>query len=203
MIFLSSRLDDPNNHDNVIGVWLAPGLPGDDWTVRLSSVDGNAVDYHAWIERDDQSQASFAAPQPTHTLGSISTGHETIVVGSYDAHKPQLPISNFSSAGPTRDGRRKPEVSAPGHHVMAARSRTMTGVVRKSGTSMAAPALAPDFLVSEETTPMAEARRTGQNLPAATLRARLLATVSLTPPAVAQGGWDARFGFGRANARAI
>ncbi len=33
-IFISSRLDDPNNHDNVIGVWLAQGLSGEEFRVQ-------------------------------------------------------------------------------------------------------------------------------------------------------------------------
>jgi hypothetical protein len=196
-IFISNRLDDPNNHDNVIGIWLAEGLDSD-WTVRLRSLDGQAVDYHAWIERNDAAQSSFAAPVPTHTIGSISTGHTTIVVGSYDAHKPALPLSSFSSSGPTRDGRNKPEVSAPGHNVMAARSRTGTGVVRKSGTSMAAPAVTGLIALI-----FAEARRNGHDLTIANLRDRIVSGVLQNPPAITPGGWDSRYGQGRASAGSI
>lgn len=197
-IFLSSRLADPNNRDNVIGIWLAAGLPTGAWTVRLRSLDGQPVDYHAWIERDDRAQSSFAAAVPTHTLGSISTGHETIVVGSYDAHKPTLPLSYFSSAGPTRDGRSKPEVSAPGHDVMAARSRTGGGVTRKSGTSMAAPAVTGLIALV-----YAEAQRNGHDLSIDDLRQRLIDHVLTAPPALDAGGWDARYGFGRASGGAV
>jgi hypothetical protein len=196
-IFISNRLDDPNNHDNVIGIWLAEGLDSD-WIVRLRSLDGQPVDYHAWIERNDAEQSSFAAPVPTHTIGSISTGHTTIVVGSYDAHKPALPLSSFSSSGPTRDGRNKPEVSAPGHNVMAARSRTGTGVVRKSGTSMAAPAVTGLIALI-----FAEARRNGHDLTIANLRDRIVSGVLLNPPAITPGGWDSRYGQGRASAGSI
>src|SRR5205085_845039 len=134
----------------------------------------------------------------THTLGSISTGFESIVVGSYDAHKLQMPLSSFSSSGPTRDGRNKPEVSAPGHNVMAARSRTGTGVVRKSGTSMAAPAVTGLIALI-----FAEARRINRNLSIAALRGKLMSLVLTNPPAVAAGGWDARYGNGRANGTSI
>jgi len=197
-IFMTSRLGDPNNHDNVIGIWLAEGLPGEDWIVRLQSTDGQAVDYHAWIERNDRAQASFTAPVATHTLGSISTGHETVVVGSYDAHKPQFPLSTFSSSGPTRDGRSKPEVSAPGHNVLAARSRTGVGVVRKSGTSMAAPAVTGLIALI-----LAEARRNNRDLPIAVLRQKLMNHTRRNPPAIAANGWDIRYGHGRANAASI
>src|SRR6185369_2308614 len=111
---------------------------------------------------------------------------------------PQFPISSFSSAGPTRDGRQKPEVSAPGLHVMAARSMTRTGVVRKSGTSMAAPAITGLVALM-----FAEALRNAVNLPVGAVRNQLMNTAQVNPPAVAQGGWDSRYGFGRANSDAI
>ena len=192
-VFISGRMNDPNNHDNVIGIWIAEGLPGLDFTIRLRSLNNEDVDYHAWIERNDYKQAFFAQPVSAYTLGSISTGHETIVVGSYDAHKAAFPLSDFSSCGPTRDGRQKPEVSAPGHAVVAARSRTGNGVIRKSGTSMAAPAVTGLIALI-----FAEAKRNGQSLSVAALRQKLLAFAAVNPPVIAAGGWDARYGNGRA-----
>jgi hypothetical protein len=194
-IFISNRENDPNNHDNVIGIWLADKLSGGTWIVRLRSLDGASVDYHAWIERNDFAQSSFVAPVPTHTLGSISTGHATIVVGSYDGHKPSFPLSSFSSSGPTRDGRHKPEVSAPGQFVIAARSRTGTGVTRKSGTSMAAPAVTGLCALA-----LAQAARDGRDLPIDTLRAQLIETVLHNPPV---GVDDPRYGAGRACGAAV
>ena len=197
-IFISNRLNDPNNHDNVIGIWVAAGLGSANWTIRLRSVGGGTVDYHAWVERDDGAQSSFAAPVPTHTLGSISCGRQTIAVGSYDAHKVARPLSSFSSSGPTRDGRQKPELSAPGHNVVAARSRTVTGVTRKSGTSMAAPAVTGLVALV-----FAEAKRKGQSLPIATLRQQLIDHVAKNPPATGPGAWDPRYGFGRASGASV
>lgn len=197
-IFISSRLDDPNNRSNVIGVWLAPGLPSGDWTLRFRSITGQAADYHAWIERLDSAQSSFVNPVPTHTLGSISTGRQSIAVGSYDAHKAASPVSSFSSTGPTRDGRNKPEISAPGGNVVAAWSRTRDGVTRKSGTSMAAPAVTGLIALM-----LAEAARNGTTLDSDALRARLLANVDKNPPASGVGVWDPQFGLGRASSKAI
>jgi len=194
-VFASSRLAEPNNGDNVLGIYLAPGLPGGDWTIRLRSLGGGAVDYHAWVERLDSAQSSFGRPVPTHTLGSISTGRLSIVVGSYDAHKTSFPISSFSSSGPTRDGREKPEISAPGGFVIAAHSRTGTGVVRKSGTSMAAPAVTGLVALM-----LAEAARKGVRLSINDIRAKLAAGAEQQPPA---GAWDPRYGAGRASANAI
>lgn len=197
-IFISNRLDDSNNHDNIIGIWLASGLSSANWTIRLRALDRQATDYHAWIERNDSAQSAFATPTPTHTLGSISTGRSSIVVGSYDAHKQSFPLSSFSSCGPTRDGRDKPELSGPGHAVVAARSRTGNGVTRKSGTSMAAPAVTGLVALI-----LAGARRRGVHLDITALRARLLGGVAIAPPPEAAGSWHPRYGHGRASGAAV
>jgi len=54
-----------------------------------------------------------------------------------------LELAPFSSGGPTRDGRQKPDLLAPGMDILAARSTPVGEVAagattRKSGTSMAA-----------------------------------------------------------------
>ena len=104
-------------------------------------------------------------------------GRLSVAVGSYDAHKPQRPISFFSSAGPTRDGRQKPEISAPGHGVFAAHSRTFTGVVPKNGTSMAAPAVAGIVALV-----LGEARERGLDLSAAEVRDIVAASARRSRP---------------------
>lgn len=195
-IFLANRVRDPNNGDNMIGVFLERGLPPGRWIVRLHGVTVVDGGFHAWIERDDANPSRFALPHDnSHTIGSISCGQETIVVGSYDAHKVSTPISFFSSAGPTRDGREKPEVSAPGHEVFAAHSRTGTGVVRKSGTSMAAPAVAGIVALM-----LAEAQARGHALSVTQIRTILIDTARRNPPAGA--AWDPRYGYGRVFAAA-
>ncbi|MEY9387535.1 hypothetical protein ABIF93_005792 [Bradyrhizobium japonicum] len=197
-IFISNRLDDPNNHDNAIGIWLAADLSDEDFTIELKSLDQKPVDFHAWIERDDQRQSSFSSPVYTHSLGSISTGHKTIVVGCYDGHKPAFPISSFSSAGPTRDGRQKPEVSAPGEFVVAAKSGSGDGATRKSGTSMSAPAVTGLIALM-----LAEAQRRGNQLTIDNIRDKLGTSASGNPPPGAPGQWNSQYGFGRANSGAV
>jgi len=196
LLFVAHRGPDPVNGDNTIVVFLEERMPPGTWTIRLHAdqVSSGGSAYHAWIERNDATQASFAEPHDnSHTLGSLSCARSTIVVGSYDAHLPTTPLSFFSSAGPTRDGRQKPEVSAPGHHVLAAHSRTRTGVVRKSGTSMAAPAVAGVVALM-----LAEARARGLDLDAATVRQIITDTARTNPPA--GSGWDPRYGHGRVDA---
>ncbi|QCG86282.1 S8 family peptidase [Azospirillum sp. TSH100] len=195
-VFIVNRLGDPNNHDNVIGIWIAMGAPKGEWTIRLRSLDDGPVDYHAWIERFDAGQAQFTQPVASHMLGSISTGHATIIVGSHDAHSADTPISFFSSAGPTRDGRLKPDLSAPGHRVKAAWSRTETGVIEKYGTSMAAPAVTGLIALI-----YARSVRKGLPMDTAMLRERLLRMVRRTPPEGTD--WHPQHGHGRASAAAI
>ena len=140
VIYLSHRFCDPNNGDNMIGVFMESRLPGGLWTVRLHGVEVSNGNFHAWIEREDGSQTSFVAPHDnTHTVNSIGCGHNIIMVGSYDPTKPNQPISYFSSSGPTRDGRKKPDFIAPGQNIWAAASLTGNKSYRKSGTSMSAP----------------------------------------------------------------
>jgi subtilisin family serine protease len=134
------RQRDPNNGDNQIDILLNKGLPGGQWLIVLGVVGTEPVDFHAWIERDDAGPSRFSTQDSdsSHTIGSISCGRNTVVVGSYDATVPGKTISYFSAEGPTRDGRQKPEISAPGHGVVAARALSQS-TLQMSGTSMAAP----------------------------------------------------------------
>jgi subtilisin family serine protease len=136
------RKGDPNNGDNQIDILLEPSLPQGGWQVELQAVavDRPPVKFHAWIERDDTGQSRFGAADvdPTYTIGSISCSERTLTVGSYNAAVPDLGISSFSSEGPTRREIKKPEISAPGHGIIAANARSQ-GATAKSGTSMAAP----------------------------------------------------------------
>ena len=107
-VFIANRLNDPNNHDNMIGIFLSDGMPGGTYTVRLHGDQVTNGEFHAWIERDNFFQSRFLPPNDnTQTIGSISCSQKSIAVGSYDAHKVTRPLSVFSSAGPTRDNRQK------------------------------------------------------------------------------------------------
>jgi subtilisin family serine protease len=197
LLFVSHRAHDPNNGDNVVGVFLEAGLTEGTWIVRLHGKTVTKGAFHGWIERNDANQSSFSPPHDSsHTLGSISCGRESIVVGSYDAHKREKPISWFSSAGPTRDGREKPEISAPGHAVNAAHSRTGTGVTEKSGTSMAAPAVTGVVALI-----LAEAHARGASMPIDRIRSAIDHSGRHHPP---HGGtrWEPRYGQGRIDTNA-
>ena len=194
--FVANRLNDPNNDDNMIGVFLSKGMPGGTYIVRLRGdtiVNGG---FHAWIERDNNFQSEFQPPHDNrHTIGSISCGTKLIAVGSYNAHESTKPLSSFSSAGPTRDGRQKPEVSAPGHLVWAARSGSKDRITQMSGTSMAAPAVAGLIALV-----FAEAKQRGLNLSIDQTRKIVIDCARRTPPA--GSAWHDRYGHGRVSAAA-
>ncbi|MGP3915018.1 S8 family serine peptidase [Nonomuraea sp. 10N515B] len=192
LLFVSHRRADPLNGDNVVDVFLERHAGPGAWTIRLHGEQVNDGGYHAWIERNNVVQTTFAEPRDnSHTLGSIACGRLALAVGSYDAHTQGSPLSGFSASGPTRDGRQRPELSAPGHKVVAARSKTGTGVIAKSGTSMAAPAVTGLTALV-----LAEAHARGVELDIETLR-RIVILAARTDPPPAEG-WHARYGHGRA-----
>jgi subtilisin family serine protease len=195
-VLVANRLDDPNNHDNMIGIFLSDGMPAGIYTIRLHGDQVSDGRFHAWIERDNQFQSHFTPPNDnTHTVGSISCGNLSLTVGSYDAHKAARPVSFFSSAGPTRDGREKPELSAPGHNVLAAQSSTQFGARLMSGTSMAAPAVAGLVALV-----FAEARARGLSLSIDELRKVMISATRRNPPS--GSAWHDRLGHGRVSAKA-
>jgi hypothetical protein len=193
-VLVANRLRDPNNGDNMIGVFMSRGIAPGTYVVRLKGtvvVDGR---FHAWIERDNAFASRFAPPHDNSgTIGSISCSHLGVSVGSYDAHKAARPISFFSSAGPTRDGRQKPEVSGPGHAVRAALSGSGNGSRLMSGTSMASPAVAGLIALMYD-----EAQRRGRKLTAQQVQKILIASARRNPPA--GRGWHPQYGHGRVSA---
>jgi len=81
------------------------------------------------------------ARHPVHTpygsVGLLASPKNILTVGATDLTKN---IANFSSRGPTRDGRVKPEIAAPGTSVRSTLPGNSYG--NESGTSMASPLVA-------------------------------------------------------------
>ena len=78
------------------------------------------------------------------SIGDPANLEDCIAVGSVNADQPHLyGVSSFSSRGPTADGRRKPDVVAPGERISSCNSRFRADPATlyhvESGTSMAAP----------------------------------------------------------------
>lgn len=158
------------NGDGRIYIEVEPNLQlveEGEWLVEMEGhqiLDGR---FDAFIERDyrlhvlrlsnGQEVRNFFADQsffvgsdfdPTITLGTPATSRRGIAVANYD-HVLQAP-NNSSSRGPTRDGRHKPEIAAPGTNIVAANAKggrsdngnILPMRVSKTGTSMSAPHVA-------------------------------------------------------------
>jgi subtilisin family serine protease/LAS superfamily LD-carboxypeptidase LdcB len=180
---LYHRAHDPNNGANHIDAFLYAWAPSGRWRLTVEARAVTIGQYHAWIERDDacagcQVRFPFRDSVSTCTTGTIANSRLPLVVGAYDAHSPTRSIARFSSSGPSRDGRCKPDLVAPGVEVLAARSaprgsaRSPGDLIRKSGTSMAAPQVTGAVALCLEAG--------GRKLDASTIRRLVLDTA--TPP---------------------
>lgn len=78
-----------------------------------------------------------------YTIGSPAAAEKVITVGAMaDCGEKGFYLANFSSRGPTADGRIKPDICAPGVNITAAKKGTKNQYVTYSGTSMATPFIA-------------------------------------------------------------
>lgn len=76
----------------------------------------------------------------TYTIGSPAAAANAITVGAlYDPGEKGWVLAEFSSRGPTADGRVKPDICTPGRNITAAKAGSVNGYVTYSGTSMATP----------------------------------------------------------------
>jgi subtilisin family serine protease len=155
----------PANGANYIAVYLSPnlksnpvvGVPAGTWVVRLRGLDIRDGRFDGWIERDDPrpegrvgereawSFPSFFSERSTvdhSTVSSLGCGHRVVTVANLDPARNR--INATSSQGPTRDGRAKPDVAAPGTDIRAAKgfSPDADRWVAMTGTSMASPYVA-------------------------------------------------------------
>jgi subtilisin family serine protease len=143
------------------------------WNLILSPVDeGPALRWDAWVDSDSCSYpaASFSSGEgykidASGTVTVPGTASGVITVGAYVSKNSWVnrlgkkvsaqayavgEIADFSSRGPTRDGRTKPDVSAPGLFITAARSSYVSQDANDpdqyhrvlAGTSMASPHVA-------------------------------------------------------------
>jgi subtilisin family serine protease len=159
-----NELYQPANGANYISVYLSPflsetaikGVPAGTWRVRLLGREVRDGRYHGWIERDDPQRRdssgtfwsfpSFFAGSSNvdhSSVSSLACGHNVIGVGNLDPLREKVNVS--SSQGPTRDGRAKPDIAAPGTEVVAARGFHGVGEepwIAMTGTSMASPYVA-------------------------------------------------------------
>jgi subtilisin family serine protease len=126
-----------------------------DWTVTLTETAGTPVNFTAIFPEDRPYDKGVertprfveADRDPSRTVGSPGSGNSVITVGAY--HTGTDTLAEFSSRGPTIDGRQKPDLSAPGVAITAPKTRVKdaccvsdcceTFYTDLQGTSMSAP----------------------------------------------------------------
>jgi subtilisin family serine protease len=164
--FLSvyNELYHPANGCNYIAIYLSPllrepgvvGVTAGQWIVRLVGLDVRDGRYHCWIERDDPRRVGrigereawvFPSFFSEHsfvdrsTVSSLACGQRIVSVANLDEQNRRIHIT--SSQGPTRDGREKPDIAAPGAEIVAAKGFADGDAwVAMTGTSMASPHVA-------------------------------------------------------------
>ncbi|MFZ0850688.1 MAG: S8 family peptidase [Hyphomicrobiaceae bacterium] len=134
------------------------GIRAGIWVVELEATQvgknecSQGVRYDAWIERTLPEEGSRHLrsrfknyhPLKAITMTTPATARQAIAVASC-RNFVTAAISDFSGCGPTRDGRDKPDVAAPGELVISTNADAGRGNpaaparVSKRGTSMAAP----------------------------------------------------------------
>jgi subtilisin family serine protease len=135
-----------------IRMYVINAQTADPWTIRLRNPHAsNAVQYYTWVGLQGWWGDVTGATQDELTLSDTGAGKSILTVGSCDKRLPPNPaagetIADYSGAGPTVDGRIKPEIVAVGgtlaRQIMSTRSDQNSGYVGKHGTSMAAPLVA-------------------------------------------------------------
>ncbi len=129
------------NGDKRISLTLQNAVAGN-WRLRLSSTAAAVV--HAWMwSADPAAGFKFATTDNHYTLVNEACGRTNIVVGAMVTRNrfrvrnvPNVPdgteyattevinrLASFTSGGPTRDGREKPDIVAPGSMLASAESK--------------------------------------------------------------------------------
>ncbi|MGA7162001.1 MAG: S8 family peptidase [Bacteroidota bacterium] len=186
------------------------------WTVSITGTlitEGGAFDI--WIAEASMSPVVFTNPTYTKLLTMPGTTKQGITVGSYETKYEWTAIggpfqysngdnvgnySTFSSVGPTRDGREKPNISAPGQAIASAYSSTSPFNTQE--------VLPGEKYVIDQGTSMAAPHVTG--MVALMLQANPTATASSLTSAInssgrkdaftGSGGWSPQWGNGKADA---
>ncbi|MCB8978738.1 MAG: S8 family serine peptidase [Ardenticatenaceae bacterium] len=136
-----------DNGDSRLLISISPGngysVAVGTWSLEIESqLVRSHSEIHAWLERRNGRPTAFSNHvSEDMTLSIPGTANYVITVGAVSSSTPYS-LSDYSSYGPTRDNREKPDLAAPGIAINAACSNTIHKTVNMDGTSMAAPHVA-------------------------------------------------------------
>ncbi|MAC78555.1 MAG: hypothetical protein CML66_10900 [Rhodobacteraceae bacterium] len=171
-----------NGHNRLtLTIQSAPNLiQSGTWVLELNgrSVLSEKGEVHIWVERTGGRDVRFKVEDEEMTLSIPGTAQTVICVAACNSSVP-LRMLPASSQGLTRDGRPKPELSAPGIDIASAWSgqADLEASIAMSGTSMAAPQVTGALALV-----MSHRRKTGQaQLNAVQLKSGLIQTVQALP----------------------
>jgi endonuclease G len=187
-----------DNGDSQLTIEIGDGValvPPGKWALDIvSGTVPEAGDIHAWIERGGSIPSGFLNHASEEmTLSIPGTADSVITVGAVEAAMPVM-VGDFSSYGPTRDGRPKPDVAAPGVHVEAAKGGTADQILAMDGTSMAAPHVTGAIALL-----LSKVARSGRTCPTSTQIASALRQKTINYSA----RWDRGLGFGVVDVAAL
>ena len=109
---------------------------GDDGTTAYTEWC-QAIDQYSWDKED--ATVVFASTNQS-ALKTPENAKNVLAVGN-TRQQPNQDTASTGGIGPTFDGRRKPEIWAPGTGIFSASSTNPSGFVSLTGTSMACPAI--------------------------------------------------------------
>ncbi|MFK7893252.1 MAG: S8 family serine peptidase [Granulosicoccus sp.] len=220
--FRADLREDQFNGDVNLQVVIAARQMGRRWRIRLAATHVVQGDVHAWgrTSNNNFSRNIFMSENsPRYSIGMPATEERAISVGSFVSRAditPNAPgpaglmpgqLSPFSSHGPARHGAQRPDVAAPGQHIIAALA---AGSDMASRPELASRRLEGERYISIQGTSMATPFVTGvialmlqkePNLAPDDIQLRLRATARRDGDTGAV--WNPGFGYGKIDVEAL
>ena len=221
--FLADWREDPVNREQNLTL-LMMGSVNFTWRIRISASRVLHGQVHAWASTNSSSNSNSlftGSTDPGFSIGMPGTEERAIVVGSFVSRTQfdttggtlaanalnEGQLSPFSSHGPTRIGKQKPDIAAPGQYITATlatnslfaaspgytpRHHPTQGYITIQGTSMATPFVAGVIALMLEREPQLTPEEIQQRLRITAQRDRDTHRV-----------WDPGFGYGKIDVEAL
>lgn len=220
--FVVDFVENPLNRDQNLTVLMINGRVDDRWSVRVRPVKVLHGEVHAWAGTVNGGRLMFpGAPLDGYTVGIPASEERAVTIGSLvsrttfegpdgEASLPALvfdTVSTYSSQGPTRIGRQKPDIVAPGQVItaalsagsefardprLAARLHPSGKYLTIQGTSMATPFVTGLIALMLQQEPTLTPEDVQQRLRVTARRDEQTGAV-----------WNPRYGWGKLDAQAI